>query len=282
LDVYRGFPVASAAVLDYLQEMLSLNPRDRFATLTHACRYLDHADPVIAYDAFVEFRRAADGKDGETEGDYRTLTGRLSADRLAALLNDPETPAWKQDLYARLLGHIGTAEHAQLLGCMLALPDGSETATRRKVGLMVGFTLLQPREGWAYIDALLGDSSQEFPDRYTALRVGRFFWEKRPDVVSRKVLLRGVSRLLEQSDIADLAIEDLRKWGQWQMADQVMALKDQPSHNTIPIVRRALLRFALCCPKNAAAVAYVEQLRREDLSLVEDAEELLRLENAEK
>jgi hypothetical protein len=280
LEEYRGIPVAASAAIDYLQEMLSVDPTDRIALLTQSLRYLDHADPAIADDAFLEFSRAAEALAGASEADYRPLAVCLSADRLAGLLIDPQSSPHKQELYARLLGQVGNVKHAPLLRCMFDLPDGPDAAAKRRVGLLVGFTLLQPREGWAYLDALLGDSSQDFPDRYRALRAIRYLWEVRPDVLSRKDLLNGISRLLEQSDIADIAIEDLRKWGQWQMADQVMALTDKPSHNTIPIVRRALLRFALGCPNNAAAGKYVEKLRRENPTMVEEAEELLRLENA--
>jgi hypothetical protein len=85
--------------------------------------------------------------------------------------------------------------------------------------------------------------------------------------------------LLEQGDIADLAIEDLRKWQQWQVTDKVLGLKDKPSHS-VPIVRRAILRFALSCPDNAAAAAYVTELRAKDARMVADAEELLKLETA--
>jgi hypothetical protein len=278
LDPYRGIPVSSPAVIRYLQEVASLKPGDRQAILTHAFRYLDHADPAIAADAWVEFSRDADGGLG---ADYRPLVGCLAADRIAGWLRDPETPDWKVELYAQLLGHCGGAEHARLLRRMLDEPKRQD-AVGRTVGLLVGYTLLQPREGCVSFDALVADSSRAFTDRYGALKAIRYFWETRPDVVSQKELLKLIGRLLEQSDIADLAIEDLRKWGQWQMADQVMALKDKPSHNTLPIMRRALLRFALGCPKNAAAAQYVEQILRESPTLIEEAEELLQLEKDKK
>jgi hypothetical protein len=146
----------------------------------------------------------------------------------------------------------------------------------------VGYTLLQPRQGCASIDAIAADASRDFTERYAAFRAIRYFWKTRPEVVGRKELLKIIGRLLEESDIADLAIEDLRKWGQWQMVDQVMALKDKPSHNTIPIMRRAILRFALSCPGNAAAAEYVEQMLRENPTMVEETEKLLQLEKAGK
>jgi hypothetical protein len=84
--------------------------------------------------------------------------------------------------------------------------------------------------------------------------------------------------LLDQKDIADLAVEDLRKWGQWDMADKVLSLKDTPVFGEA-VVRRAVLRFALSCQdKNAAAKIYVEEQRKKDAQGVSDAEELLKLE----
>jgi hypothetical protein len=275
-EAYFGIPVTSPALLEYVQEVALLKPKDRIGILSHAYRYLDHSDPEIAEDAWREFYHDADWRVGT---DYRTLAGSLSADTIAGWLRDPKIPDLKLGLYAQLLGHCGGVKHAQLLRKMLDSPM-KEGSSRRTEGLLVGYTLLQPQEGCAAFDAVVADSSRAFADRYGALRAIRYFWETRPDVVSQKELRKLIGRLLEQSDIADLAIADLRKWGQWQMADQVMALKDKPSPNTIPIVRWELLRFALCCPKNAAAVEYVEQIRREDPTKVEEAEELLRLENA--
>jgi hypothetical protein len=277
-DPYFGIPVNSPALVEYVQEVALLKPQDRIGILSHAFRYLEHSDPEIAYDAWREFYHDADSRVG---ADYRPLAGSLSADKIAGWLRDPKIPAYKQDLYARLLGHCGGVEHARLLRKLL---DSSlkEWPSGRTEGLLVGYTLLQPQEGCASLGALVADSSRAFTDRYGALRAIRYFWETRPDVVSQKELLKLIAPLLEQSDIADLAIEELRQWRQWQMADQVMAQKDNPSHNTIPIVRRALLRFALCCPKNAAAALYVEQVRRENPTKVEDTEEFLRLENAQK
>src|SRR5438270_627759 len=48
------------------------------------------------------------------------------------------------------------------------------------------------------------------------------------------------------------------------------------SHD-VPIIRRAILRYALSCPKQEAA-AYVNQCRKRDPEMVKDTEELLKLE----
>ena len=61
----------------------------------------------------------------------------------------------------------------------------------------------------------------------------------------RKDLVAGVCLLLDQNDIADLAIEDLRKWQVWDLADKVLALKESKAYET-PIVRGPF--SAMPCP----------------------------------
>ena len=113
--------------------------------------------------------------------------------------------------------------------------------------------------------------------RYAALRAVRFFWENRTDVIDKKEVVAAAALLLEQADIADLAIEDLRKWQQWQCADQIIALRHKPAFNA-PIIGRAILRYALSCPKNDQARQFIEEMRKKDPETVKDAEELLKLE----
>jgi hypothetical protein len=104
----------------------------------------------------------------------------------------------------------------------------------------------------------------------------RFFHDYRQDLVSTTDCAKAVALLLTHSDIADMAIEDLRRWKTWDLADMVLAVR-QSEAGKVSIVRRAVLRFALSCP-SPAAKALVVQLRKEDKQGVEDAEELLKLE----
>jgi hypothetical protein len=175
-----------------------------------------------------------------------------------------------------MLGHCGKPEHAAVLLALLEDPD--KPATSGVDGILAGYVMLKPGEGWKYVRSILADPKKEFMLRYASLRAARFFWDSRPDVVGRKDILGAVSQLLEQKDIADLAVEDLRKWGQWQLADKVLALRSTPAFDEA-IVRRAVLRFALSCEeKNATAKAYVDEQRKKDAQGVNDAAELLKLE----
>ena len=60
----------------------------------------------------------------------------------------------------------------------------------------------------------------------------------------------------------------------------IVPIVGRDSHN-VPIIRRAIVRFALSCPpdKSPKAAAFVAARKKEDPKWVEEVEELLRLEN---
>src|SRR5206468_2230962 len=134
--------------------------------------------------------------------------------------------------------------------------------------------------GWPYLRQVLADGKQSWPVRYSALRAVRFLSDQRPDVVTKTDLVAGVASALDNPDMADIAMEDLRKWQRWELCDRILALCAKEGYDS-PITRRAVLRFALCCPGDRAR-ALVRAQRRVDAELVNDTEELLKLETAGK
>jgi hypothetical protein len=268
IDPYRGVPVpADSDMVKYIAGALEVKDKSLGRRLRYYFDYLDDKDPEISNDAYKEFGNA-DYKD------YRDMAKELPADKIAKWLEDPNTPAFRYGLYASMLGHCGTAKHALLLRKML--DDPQKRVSTGVDGILAGYTMLQPKAGWEYTQNILKDPSKEFMLRYAALRAVRFFWDSRPDLLDKDELVRGVSELLDQSDIADLAIEDLRKWGRWETCDRILDLQNKKSHD-VPIIRRSILRFALSCPDKKATL-FVEQSRRRDPEMVKDTEELLKLE----
>src|SRR4051812_15918142 len=65
LDVYRSVEVKSARTAKYLEAALKLDPQDARGALLFFFRHLDHPDPEIATDAFMEMTRASDQVIGE-------------------------------------------------------------------------------------------------------------------------------------------------------------------------------------------------------------------------
>ena len=270
LDAYRGVLLRpDSKIADYLKGALKVKDKDVTTRLSYFFPFLDSPDIDIANDAYSEFA-LADYKD------YRPLAEKLSPDILVKWLKDENTPASRFGLYGSMLGHCGKAEHAAVLRDML---DNQHKRFQSGIdGMLAGYVILQKKEGWNYVDEILKDSSKEFLLRYAALRCARFFWEFRPDVLTQKEIVAAVSHLLDQEDIADLAIEDLRKWKRWEMSEKVLGLFDRKGYD-VPIIKRAILRFALACPKEITqAQEFVAKMRKQDQDWVKDVEELLQLE----
>jgi hypothetical protein len=270
IDPYRVLPVLKDGdVAKYLLGALKHKDEKIGKRLRFFFDYLDNPDLEISNDAYKEFGNA-DYKD------YQDMAKSLPADRVAKWLADKNTPAFRYGLYASMLGHCGNEKHAALLRKML--DDPAKRLGSGVDGMLAGYVMLKPKEGWAYTRDILKDEKKEFMLRYAALRTVRFLWDSRPDLVSKKDLTAGMGLLLDQSDIADLAVDDLRKRDCWDMANRVLSLRDTKAYKEIPIVRRAVLRFALSCKGNAAAATYVAEQRKQDAQMVADAEELLKLE----
>jgi len=271
LDPYRGEPVkADSRIATYLKGALAVKDKDPATRLKYFFDYLEDKDAIVSADAFKEFG-LADYKE------YRIVAEKLPAETIARWLRDQNTSPTRFGLYASMLGHCGTAEHARLLSGLL--DDGQRRLTSGMDGVMAGYVMLNPKEGWAYISGIMRDAKLDFGIRYAALRAARFFHDFRPDLVGPSDLTAAVVGLLDQKDIADLAVEDLRKWECWGVADRVLGLYGRESHN-VPIIRRAILRYALSCPASANpnAAAFLTQRRKDSAKQVEEVQELLNLE----
>jgi hypothetical protein len=267
-DPYRGIELQPGSQLpEYLAGAVALKDRPMGERLRYCFDFLNCPELEVALDAYREFAKA-DYKD------YREIARKLPAATLAKWLQDPKTPPYRYGLYGSLIGHCGTPEHAKLLRQMIDDPEKRKGSGID--GLLFGYVQLAPKEAYAYLTSTLKDANEEFLMRYACLRTFRFLWDLRPDIISRKEIVAGVAVALDQGDMADFAIEDLRKWQRWEMTDKILDLFNRKTHS-VPVIRRAILRYALRCPDPRAA-AFVQEQRRRDADWVRDAEEILNLE----
>jgi len=267
IDPSRGIIVKTGSALPaYLEGIAKIKDDKLDRRLHFYFDYLNHAEAEIANDALQEFM-SSDYKD------YREMAARLPGDRLVAWLRDPKTPGHRIALFARLLGHCSKnkEQDARLLRSILKGP--------RKEGLdgvLEGLVLLQPKKGWEDVSALMRKESEDFIRRYAALRAVRFLKEQRPDLVPLDEIVKGVTALVDQKDIADLAIENFRCWERWELTDRILALSGREGFE-VPHIRRAILRFALKSPFPGAK-RFVEEQRKREPRMLKDTEELLKLE----
>src|SRR5207247_10470875 len=92
----------------------------------------------------------------------------------------------------------------------------------------------------------------------------------------RREVLNGMSLVVPQGDMADMAIEDLRQWQWWDLTADVLAQYAKKSHAS-PLIRRSIVRYALVCP-HVQAKQFVAKLRQSDAAVVKDVEESLQFE----
>jgi len=252
--------------MQYLQGALALPGKDRTRALLYFFNYLDHADETVALDAFLEFARSTDEEVGQ-------VTRHLPPARLRRLLQDPKTPPERLGLYAFLLGAAGGEQDAELLRKLIESP--TDRTVSALDGLLCGYIHLRPQEGWNLTVKLLGDSKKSFSQRFAVSRVLRFYLGWKP-AESKAQVLRGLDVMLPDGEVADLAVEDLRRWKIWDLTAKVLAQYGKPSHDS-PIVRRAIVRYALVCPQPEAR-RFVDELRRRDPDLIRDLQEGLEIE----
>ncbi|GIW80964.1 MAG: hypothetical protein KatS3mg105_2771 [Gemmatales bacterium] len=119
------------------------------------------------------------------------------------------------------------------------------------------------------VNELLRDPKKPFTERFAVIRALRFFYNWKPDKYKKQVLA-ALQLVLQQGDIADLAIEDLRRWKLWDLTDQVLSKYGKKSHD-VPVVQRSIIRYALSCPLPEAK-HFVAEVRRRNPDLVRDLE----------
>jgi hypothetical protein len=276
IDAYKGTQVSDVSEMRrYIDDILKNKDKSQSERLRVAFDYLNSPEIEVAMDAYREFARAP-------YSDYQNMAKTLPGDKIAGWLQDPKTPPYRYGLYASLLGHCGNEKHAAILYQMINDPE------KRKVsglhGLMAAYTMLEPKKGWSFLTELVTDKEKPFLVRYSGLQTMRFLWDNRLDLISKDdkiaktTVVKGVSGVLNVTDMADFAIEDLRKWQRWEYSDQVLDLFGRRGYTT-PIIRKSILRYALQCPEKRA-VEFVQAQRKLDREWVEETLELLNLESA--
>jgi hypothetical protein len=197
----------------------------------------------------------------------------LKPDVFRKLVKDRKVDAERLALFAFLLGATGEPADADLLMQMLQKPD--DRTTKAMEGILAGTILRKPKDGWAWTNAVVADAKQPFLVRWGAVRALRFLYAARPAEYRAQVVL-AMGLMIPNGELADVAIGDLQKWQLWDHTRLILKQYGKPSH-TAPIVRNALLRYALNCPQPEARL-FVEKLRRAEPKLIRELEEDLAFE----
>jgi hypothetical protein len=266
LDPFRGITLRGSGAAEYLRSGLALDDRDRVASLLYYFRHLDSPDPDVAADAFLEFAKASDREIG-------AVGPKLDPVKLRKLLADPKTPPERLGVFAFLLGACGTKGDAETLAALLSKND--ERTSAALSGSLGGLIEMRPEEGWKRAIALLDDPKRPYQDKLAVLATIRFF-QAYKGTEYRKPILAGMAAVISRGDMADMAVEDLRRWKWWDLTRHILAQYSQPTH-AAPLVKNSILRYALTCPDSDAA-AFVKAVRASEPALLREVEESLEFE----
>lgn len=256
---YWGKEIANPAVLEFVAD-LQRQRSDPAKMLVHAAKNFDHADPIIADEAFMVFAKADDKLIAQS-------AKKLDPKKLRKLVKDPDLEPERLSMFAYLLGACGNDDDAELLRSLLKNPQPRHYKSFE--GILAGYITMRPKEGWAFVQETLKNTKQSFMLRYAALRTMRFFYNAKPQDTGPQVL-QGLGLAITQFDLADIAIQDLCKWKRWEHTKLIVSCWDKSSHQSA-IVKQSIVRYALACPLPEAR-ALLERARRQDPELVRHLE----------
>jgi hypothetical protein len=243
-------------LIDYLKSLVPSQSKSPEERLRFFSQRVDDPDAEIATDAYLEIARLPDTQ-------IVAVARSIGPERLRRLLSDSQTPAERIGLWAFLLACCGEARDLSLIQRLMKHVSPGELTARR--GLLAAHIVLQPRQGWQAVLRLLSDPRQPFLDRHTAWTVVVFMKNWQPETY-RPFLVQGFRAAILDGDLADLAVEELRRSQWWDFTTLVLEQYARTSHDS-PLVRRAILRYAASCPAKAAG-EFLETIRQRDPDLV--------------
>jgi hypothetical protein len=267
IDPYRGILVQNASTVTYVKKALALDPKDSVANLVFFFGYLDDADPEVSKDAFYEFA-------GANDADLAKVAPKLDAAKLRKWLQDPKTPPTRIGVYALLLGACGKDSDIELLRTLLDSKEERYVAAAD--GLLAGYMQKKPAEGWKLLQTTLADGRKPLLLRLAVLRALRFYHGAQPKE-TRPHLLTIMKTLLDQGELADIAIEDLRLWQIYDLTADVLKLHGRKGIDS-PLMQKAIVRYALCATPTKESRDFLTKCRKDDPETVQDVEEGLKFE----
>ena len=236
--------------------------------LAYFTPFLEHADPVIAEDAYFEFGHA-------TFDEVERAAGSLPLARMRKWLTDARVTPQRKGFYAVALGLARDArdrrENAQLLRGLILEPDDDFRAGFD--GILGGYLLLTGGEGLELIETrYLADPRSADGDVRHALAALRFAHEYVREIPVER-LHAAVRRLLDRPPFTAAAITDLARLRDWSARERISRLYTQREYSD-PAIRRAIVGYLLASPEPAAREA-LSRLRAMDPAGVAAAEQFL-------
>lgn len=259
----------SAAAVEYLRAIPKL-PAKGVERLKFFQQYFEHAESMLAFDAYEEFARAS-------YAEVIDLKPFMERDKLLAWVQNPDVSTNRKRLYFTLLGVCGTPDDLPLLESLIT-SDVNEN--RRGLDAIVAcYLTLKGDAGLDLIEKQFFENPKsEYVDTFAAISAIRFLATEKKEI-SRERILAALHKVLDRPTLADLVIPDLARWEDWTVIDKMVELFKNSNEDT-KWVRVPVVSYLQVCPKPEAKQA-IEQLKLIDPESVRRAETLLKWESGE-
>jgi hypothetical protein len=227
-------------------------------------RRLEHPDPTIAADAFLEFGLAPYEA-------VRDAAAAFDAEQLRAWARDGAVDQRRRGFYGLALGIVAATRPAERADSIRVLHEAIETPAddfrAGFDGLLGGVLVAEGEAGLAYLAGLglLGPKARSVDQRHV-LAALRFAWESLAETIPREAVADATRRLLLAPVVAADCAIDLARYRHWAAVDDVAALWDRLGRDD-PLVRRAVAGYLTACP-------LPEARRRLETLAAEDPERL--------
>lgn len=237
-------------------------------------KYLEHADPDIAMDAYCEFA-------GISYANLKDLAPRLPREKIIGWLNDPLAIPTRKGLFGLMLGLCGTPEDAVALSQLIR--QQPEDARMGIDGAMAGYLLLTGNDGLKQlIDWKLNDPATPDHEVFSLLKALEFVWIDARDEFDSELLRTSLRQLLPRSQLTGLVILDLARWEDWSVMDHLVAGYGQEPYAD-RTVKQYIVRYLLAATKVTSttdappphaekARRHLDQLRNRDPATVKYVE----------
>lgn len=236
---------------------------------------LEHPQPRIAEDAFVEFGLAPFPA-------VRAAAGALDAGKLRRWVGEPGIDPRRRGFYGLALGVVtATATDAAERGAGLAalraeIARPADDFRAGFDGLLAGLLVAAGNDGLDFIEqrGLLASTARPGDQRHL-LSALRFARESLPETVSPIRIAAATTLLLASPAVAAEATIDLARYRAWDAVDAVAMLWDAAGRDD-PLVRRAVAGYLTACPLPSAA-AHLASIGQRDPARLDAAIEASRL-----
>ncbi|MEX2115053.1 MAG: hypothetical protein WD845_17800 [Pirellulales bacterium] len=267
-DTERSWHAVAANEISYAY--LARSPDLKTPTLErlrYFAAYLEHPDPLVAEDAYLEFGHAP-------FDDVARMADTLSGQKLRRWLIDPGVPEARKGFYGLAVALAAPqserASTADFLRQRIVAPENDFRAGFD--GVLGGYLLLAGLPGLELIESrYLANANSADGDVRHALTALRFYAEYGREI-PRSRLAQAVARLLARDEFAAEAITDLARWQAWEAQAEVVDVYARSASDER--TRRAVVGYLLACPAAEARQA-LARLRVNDPAGVAAAEQVL-------